>query len=157
LHDYAILRHITAKRTAAGNRVESFMKILKNSSAVILAILLTIMLVACNNNIFFSACNRDVLQDAVDEINSDEDLHMEMRGLYTVRAEKRGESAIVVIFNAEHKELATAEISQTVAEGGAKEFREAVDEMRKAMITDPEVILEFFDLDGILIYTHIYN
>ena len=133
------------------------MKILKNLLAVILVILLTITLVACNNGIFFGACSRDVLQEAVDEINSDENLHTEMRGLYTVHAEKRGESAIVIIFNAEHEELSTAEISKTVAESVAREFQNAVEEMRKAMIKDPEVILEFFDLNGNLIYTHIFN
>jgi len=117
-----------------------------------IVILITILLA-----ITLTACGRDVLQDAVDEINSDRELHEELSGLYTVRAEKRGESAIVVIFRAELEELATTEISRTVAEGGAKEFGEAVNEMRKARIVNPEVILEFFDLSGVLIYTHVFD
>jgi len=117
-------------------------------SVILMTILLSVALLACSS---------DVLQEAVDEINSDRELHEELRGLYTVRAEKRGNSAIVVVFNAELEELATTEISRTVAEGGAKEFGEAVNEMRKARITTPEVILEFFDLNGILIYTHVFN
>ena len=124
------------------------MKTLKRLSAISLAILLVFAL---------AACGRDVLQEAVDEINNDPDLHAGLEGLFTVRAEKRGDSTIVVIFKAELEELATVEVSEAMAEGGAKEFREAVEEMRKARITDPKVILEFLDLSGTLIHTHEFN
>ncbi|MCL2820664.1 MAG: DUF4854 domain-containing protein [Oscillospiraceae bacterium] len=124
------------------------MKLRRSLPVFILAIVLVFTL---------TACNRDVLQEAVDEINSDESLHAELEGLYNVRAEKRGDSTIVVVFKAELEELATAEISQVVAEGGASEFQKAVEEMRKARISNPKVILEFLDMSGSLIYTREFN
>jgi len=124
------------------------MKTLKNLSLTVMIILTLIVLIACGGN---------PLQDAVDEINADESMHEELSGLYKVCAEKRGESSIVVVFNAELEELATPEVSKAVSEGGASEFRVAVEEMRKARISNPQVILEFFDLDGFLIYTHIFD
>jgi len=124
------------------------MKTLKRLSVLSLAILLIFAL---------TACNRDVLQEAVDEINNDPELHGLLEGLYTIRAEKRGDSSIVVIFKAELEELADPDVSEAVAKEGANEFQRAVEEMRKARITDPKVILEFLDLSGILIYTHEFN
>ena len=118
-----------------------------------LAIILISILLAAT----LTACGGDVLQEVVNEINSDREFHEALSGLYTVRAEKRGKSAIAVVFNAQLEELATTELSRTVVEGGAKEFGNAVNEMRKARISDPEVILEFFDLNGIMIYSHVFN
>jgi len=124
------------------------MKVFRSILLVSLVIILTLSL---------AACGRDVIQDAVNEINADQSMHDELSGLYKVRAEKRGDSAIAVVFNAELEELATPEVSKAVAEGGASEFRVAVEEMRKARISNPQVILEFFDLNGILIHTHIFD
>ena len=124
------------------------MKIIKYSSVILLVIVFTIALTACND---------DILQEVVDNLNNETDLHDGLQGIYKIRAEKRGNSAIAVIFTAELEEIATAEVSQIVAEGGADEFQEAVEIMRKARISNPEVILEFINMSGILIYTHVFN
>jgi len=124
------------------------MKIIKYSTLILLVLFFTFALTACND---------DLLQEVVDQINADEGLQEDLRGLYKIRAEKRGNSAIAVIFNAEIEEIATAEISHLVAEGGEREFQEAVEVLRKAKISNPEVILEFFDPSGIFIYTHVFN
>ena len=124
------------------------MKVFKSVLFITLTVILLLAL---------SACDRDILQNAVDDINADESLKEELSGLYKIHASKRGSSTIVYTFSAEREELATAEVSKAVAEGGSNEFRNALNEMQKARISDPQIILEFFDLDGILIYTHIFD
>jgi len=114
----------------------------------ILSVALSLLLVACGGN---------PLQEAVDEINSDEAMHAELDGLYKVHAEAQGESTIKVVFRAELEELATSEISQLISDEAASEFLAAVDEMRKAGISEPAVVLEFLDLGGNIIYVRTFN
>jgi len=127
------------------------MKPLRNLLLIVTAIVFLLSLTACVNN----AVN--VLKETVDEINSDESMHAELEGLYAVRAEVRGDSAVVVIFRAELEELASPEVSKVISESVSSEFQLAVDEIRKAGISDPMVILEFQDLGGNLIYTHVFS
>ena len=124
------------------------MKLLKNPALILLAILLTITIAACGG---------DPLQEAVDMINDDESMHEELEGLYTVRAEARGSSTIVVIFRAEMIELADPAVAEAVSESAESEFQAALREMRNARISDPKILLEFQDMDGVLIYTHEFS
>ena len=128
--------------------MKSFKKILLTALAIVLAV----ALIACGS----SSNTNKVLQDAVEEINSDESMHKSLEGLYKVHAEARGDSTIVVVFKAELEELASREVSEFIS--GDKDvvsgFREAVDEMQKAGVANPKVVLEFQDMDGQLIYTH---
>jgi len=112
-------------------------------SLLVLSVVLTAILAACGGN---------QLEKIVEELNSDEAMHAELEGLYKVHAETRGDSVIAVIFRAEMEELATPEVSQIVSDEAASEFRAAVDEMRNAGITDPEIILEFLDMSGAVIF-----
>ena len=127
------------------------MKIIRSFLFVVTAIIMVLSLTACGDD------PAKVLRDAVNEINSDESMHAELEGLYTVRAEARGDSTIVVVFKAELEELASVEVSEIVSEGGASEFQLAVDEMRKAGISNPKVILEFLDMSGTLIYSREFS
>jgi len=125
------------------------MKLLKSLLLMFSAILLTFLLTSCGGN---------PLQDAVDAINSDEAMHVEMEGLYTLHAETRGDSAIAVIYRAELEELASLEVAQAMISGGVSaEFQNAVSEMKNARITDPKVIVEFLDTNGNLIYSHEFS
>ena len=127
------------------------MRKLRGLLFVVTAIVLVLSVAACGSN------PGDVLRDAVNEINSDESMHAALEGLYTVRAEARGDSTIVVVFKAELEGLASAEVSQAVSEEAGDEFQDAVDEMRKAGISNPKVILEFLDMNGTLIYSHEFS
>jgi len=126
------------------------MKLLKSFFVIAMTVVLVFALAACGDS------SEKILKDAVDEINSDESMHSALEGLYTVRAEARGSSSIVVVFKAELEELATAEVSKAVSEEVTSEFQDAVNEMRKAGISSPKVILEFLDMGGQLVYTHEY-
>ena len=129
------------------------MKKIRGLLLVVTVIVLVLSLTACGS----SNNPANVLRDAVNEINSDESMHAELEGLYTVRAEARGDTTIVVVFKAELEELADAEVSKAVSEHAGAEFQVAVDEMRKAGISNPQVILEFLDMSGVLIYSHIFS
>jgi len=107
--------------------------------------------------VVLTACGGNPLQDAVDEINADEAMHAELEGLYTIHAEAQGDSTIVVRFKAELEELATPEIAQIVSESATSEFQEALREMQKAGIRDPEIVLEFLDMNGNLLYEHRFS
>jgi len=124
------------------------MKLIKNVAIVLLLSILFVSLVACRNN---------ALNDAVDELNNDQSLHAQLDGLYTVRAEARGSSTIVIIFLAQQEELADIEISQAVSESAAPEFEYTLGEMKNANIRNPKIVLEFLDTGGGLIYRHEFS
>jgi len=124
------------------------MKSLKKAIFVLIAVLLIFIIAACGG---------DPLQDLVDEINADESMHEELEGLYIVHAEARGESSIVIKFRAELEELADPAVTEAVSESVASEFQEALQEMRNARISDPKIVLEFFDMGGNLIYSHEFS
>jgi len=126
------------------------MKPLKRLLFIVTVGILILSLAACGNNA------STVLKEAVDEINSDESMHAALEGMYKVRAEARGDSTIVVIFKAEIESLASSEVSELISEQVADEFNVAVDVMRKAGISDPKVVLEFQDMSGVLLYTHVF-
>ena len=128
------------------------MKSLRNLLLTALLLLLSVTV-----SLFLNACGGNPLQDAVDEINSNEAMHADMDGFYKVHAEAQGESTIVVKFQAEHEELATPEVSQVVSDEAASGFHSAVQEMRKAGISDPTVVLEFLDMNGNQIYTRRFS
>ena len=126
----------------------TYMKQIRSLTLIIMMIVSAVVLVACGV---------DALQKAVDIINSDEEMHAEMAGLFTVYAEARGNSTMVVTFKAEMEELATVEVAQAGADAAASDFQVAVEEMRNARITDPKVILEFLDMDGNLLYSREFS
>jgi len=126
------------------------MKLIKSILLIVSITILLFAITACEDN-------NAILQKAVDDINSDDAMHSRLEGYYRVHAEARGSSTIVVVFVAEHEDLATAEISQTISEGVTSEFQVAVEEMRNAGISDPKVVLEFFDSEDVLIYNHIFS
>lgn len=121
---------------------------LKKLALILSAIVFSLSLIACGS---------DLLQDAVDGINTDESLHAQLEGLYTIRAEVRSETTIAVIFRAQRDELATPEAAKTVSDNGASEFQYSVRGMREARIHDPKLILEFLDMDGNLIYSREFS
>ena len=104
-----------------------------------------------------TACGGNPLVRAVDEINADEALHAELQGLYAVHAVAEGDSTLKVVFQAEIEELATREISEAVSNEAASQFQIAVEEMRRAGISEPAVVLEFFDMGGSLIYVRYFS
>ena len=125
------------------------MKTMKNLTLVVLAVLLAATLVACGP---------PSMQDIVDDVNSDEDLHNSLAGLYAFLAEARGDSTIALIFRAEMEELATPEVAQLSADTAGPEFQNIVlPEMRNAGISDPIVVLEYQDMDGVLIYSREFS
>ena len=124
------------------------MKYLKVITVFILVVLLSVALVACGN---------DALQQIVEEINNDTGMHNELRGYFTVRAEARGPSTVVVVLRAERNELEDPEVAELMAVSGESFFREAVREMRAARISNPILLLEFLDMRGIIIYTHEFS
>ena len=128
------------------------MKILKIPSKTVLLIMLSVALA-----IVLTACGGNQLDKFVDEINSGEAIHAEFEGLYKVHAETRGNSTIILVFQAELEELATPEVSQIVSDEAASESRAAVEEMRNAGISEPSVILEFLDKSGNLIYVRQFS
>jgi len=107
--------------------------------------------------LFLAACGGNPLQDAVDEINSDEAMHADLEGFYKVHAKTQGESTIVVTFQTELEELSTPEISKTVSDEAAAGFLAAVKEMQKAGISNPAVVLEFLDMRGNPVYTRTFS
>jgi len=108
-------------------------------------------------SVVLTACFGNPLQDAVDDINNDEEMHAGLEGLYIVYAVAQGDSTIIVSFQAELEELATPEVAQAVADGATWEFEEAVREMEKAGISEPEVVLEFLDMDGNMLYVRKFS
>jgi len=119
---------------------------MKSPKKLLLSVLLVMLSIAT------IACFGNTLQDIADELNADEELHAGLDGLYTIHAIAQGDSTIIVSFQAVLEELATLEVAQAVAEGAALEFQEAVQEMEKAGVPAPEVVLEFLDMDGNMIY-----
>ena len=127
------------------------MKVLKKTSFLVLivsAMFLSLASVACGGN---------PLLDAVEGINTDESLHAALEGLYTIRAEARDDSTIVVILRAERDELADPDVAESVSDSAAAEFQNSVRSMREARIHDPKVILEFLDKNGNLIYSREFS
>ena len=127
------------------------MKLFKNIFIIITAVLLIFSLTGCRND------STELIREAVDSINTDEKMHREMEGLYKVHAEARGDSAIVIVFKAEREDIATLEISQSVSEKGAPEFKQAVEVMKESGIKDAKVVLEFYDQSNKLIYNHVFS
>jgi len=108
-------------------------------------------------SMILTACNSNPLQDTVDEINADESMHAALEGLYTVHADTQGDSTIVVTFQAELEDLASPEVAEAVSDGVVSEFQDAVQEMQKAGISDPAIVLEFLDTGGNLIYARKFS
>ena len=127
------------------------MKVLKKTAFLVLIVSAMVLSFA------LAACGSNPLLDAVDGINSDESLHKALEGLYTVRAEARGDSTIVVILRAERNELADPEVAKSVSDSAAPEFQNSVRSMREARIHDPIIILEFLDMGGNLIYSREFS
>jgi len=128
------------------------MKSKRNLSFIALVIVLSVATLFA-----MTACGANPLQDAVDEINSNREMHEDLEGLYKVHAEVRERSTIVVSFRAEIEELATPEVSQIVSDEAASEFQAAVREMHKAGVSDAAIVLEFSDTDGNLIFTREFS
>jgi len=124
------------------------MKLRKNILLIILVIVLTVTVVACG---------ADALQRAVDIINSDEELHEDLAGLFTVYAEAKDGSIMIVTFRAEAEDVATIEVAEAGANAAAPLFRAAVNGLRNARVSDPKVLLQFLDLDGSLIYSREFS
>jgi len=126
------------------------MKSLRNLSLNI--VLVSVFLIIA---MLVSACGDSthaLLQETVDEINADEEMHAELEGLYTVHAEVQGSSTILVVFKAQHEDLASAEVAQTVSDNVVTEFQDAVTEMLSAGILDAAIVLEFLDTEGNRVY-----
>lgn len=119
---------------------------MKSSGKLTLAVFVMVLCAA------LIACGGNALQEAADGFNSDEAMHAELEGIYTIHAQASGDSTVVVTFRAELEELAAPEVAQTVSDSAASEFQAAIQEMRNARITDPIIVLEFLDTTGNLIY-----
>ena len=126
------------------------MKLLKNLVTIAAVIALIFSLAACGDG-------SNALQKAVDEINEAEANNSAMEGIYNIYAEARDESTMVVVFEAEMPVLANPEVAKDAAEAGAEAFQASVEELRRARVTDPKIILEFLDMEGELIYSREFS